>query len=186
MNAAIQKLSSFPLRLAVVGLISAVLLPTAAGPAHAADRNSGLGPRVCALYPWHGSVMLHLGAGCTWTVSEGRALEPGEKIDLAIDRNPPADVVAAYLGYHDGFMDTMKRSIPSITVEPQAVCSQGAMTGRRMVWHSGAGMTLVSGYARCDGHFLSVHVTLKDGGATSPTALFDLLMARAVRMLARR
>ena len=165
-------------------LIAVLVAVLPLAPAQASDRNAGLGPAVCSLYPWQGSVMAYKGRGCNWTVSEGRKLEQGERLHLSIDRNPPPNYLAAYRKKDDGYMDEVKRYFPSVVVETVAICAQGRPTGRKMQWRRDDGHVEVVGYAECDGHYVSMEVLFKPGGG-DPSALFDNLMRSAIPLISR-
>ncbi|HNW19104.1 MAG TPA: hypothetical protein PKK17_11375 [Sphingorhabdus lacus] len=104
---------------------------------------------------------------------DGKALAGSEAITLTAHRNATAEQISAYRNVEDGYADGMAK-YGLAKISPVNMCGPGS--GRKAVITASPELLMVSGYAICEGHYISADIKVKPGTGVDPSTLFDDLM----------
>ena len=154
--------------------VAALLVGFSAASLARPDDSNAFGARVCSLFPrGSGNITAWRGIGCTWRYVDGKALAGSEAITLTAHRNATAEQISAYRNVEDGYADGMAK-YGLAKISPVNICGPGS--GRKAVITASPELLMVSGYAICEGHYISADIKVKPGTGVDPSTLFDDLM----------
>ncbi len=171
-----------PMERAILPLALAILIGSASSLNAAVPDTNAKSVPICTLLSGGAFSLPAPEGGCRWSALPERPLLAQEAVEFSIRHTTDEAERGANLSDHWSYVERLKRSHLFTTLAEFSPCPRSTAAGRKILVHH-AQFSEVFGYAECNGQVIALKVHLRKEGGTSPLAVFDDVMRRAVPVL---